>query len=311
MRPPILITGSHRSGKSYTTKGLNIKNHFNIIHEPLNKDSGIGWIGLNNLCYFTYINESNSHIFKKEFDRTIYHYDYRVVKQFYSNIGLGNISKILKDIIRSLRYKFNNRRALLDDPFAVFSAEWFYEEYNSDIIIMIRHPASFVSSLKLLNYKFDFSHILDQKNLVENKLKHYLPELIEFTTKQKSIVEQGEFLWRMIYDVVSRFRDTYNSKWLFVRFEDVVSYPDESFERILNYAGITLDKSEIKNIKFQILRSTEGNDKEVNILNKNGNGYSINDHLKRFRALLTTSEIKYIKLKSEYVWKQFYTDDDW
>lgn len=309
MKPPLLITGSHRSGKSYTVKGLNIKNHFNIIHEPLNNDSGIGWIGLDNLNYFTYIHKANSHFFKKEFDRTIYNFEYRVAKQFYRDTGLGNVSKIVKDTIRSLRYKFNNKRALLDDPFAVFSAEWFYEEYNADIIIMIRHPASFVSSLKLLNYSFDFSHILDQKYLVDSKLKNYIPELIEFTTKEKSIVEQGEFLWRIIYDVVGRYRDTYNSKWLFVRFEDLVRHPDENFERILNYAGIRLDKTYIEKIKSQIC--TAANDKEVDILSKNVNDYSINDHLKRFKTLLTTSEIDYIKMKSEVVWKQFYKEEDW
>ncbi|MGF1585947.1 MAG: hypothetical protein ACFCUM_11525 [Bacteroidales bacterium] len=310
MRPSLLITGSHRSGKSCTVKGLNIKNHFNLIHEPLNK-SGIGWIGLDNLYYYTYIDKSNSHLFKKEFDRTIYKYNYRAAKQLSRSIGLSNISKIVKDVIRSLRYKFNNKPALLDDPFAVFSAEWFYKEYNSDVIIMIRHPASFVSSLKLLNYRFDFYNILNQKHLVENKLKKYLPELIEFTTKEKSIVEQGEFLWRMIYDVVGRYRDTYKSKWLFVRFEDVVRYPDDSFEKILNYAGISPDKRDIGKIKIQLFRNTEGNDKEARILGKNGNGYSVHDHLKSFKTILTSGEIDYIKLKSQVVWKQFYTDEDW
>jgi hypothetical protein len=309
MKRPLLITGSHRSGKSYTVKGLNINNDFNIIHEPLNNDSGIGWIGLDNLNYFTYIHKDNSHLFKKEFDRTIYDYDYRAAKQFYRDTGIGNAYRIVNDIIRSFRYKLNNKRALLDDPFAVFSAEWFYEQYNADIIIMIRHPASFVSSLKLLNYSFDFSHILDQKHLVDNKLQNYISELIEFTTKEKSIVEQGELLWRMIYDVVGRYRDIYNSKWLFLCFEDIVRYPDENYERMLNYAGVRLDKTDIQKIKSRICKTA--NDKEVEILNKNVNDYSITDHLKRFRTLLTANEIDYIKMKSEVVWKQFYTEEDW
>jgi hypothetical protein len=314
MKSPVLITGSHRSGKSYMVNGININNNFNLIHEPLNAGHKTGWIGLDINKYYTYINESNSYRFKEEFTRTIDKYKYRVNKQIEYISSIRDLSNVIKDIITSLKYKLNNNRPLIDDPFAVFSAEWFYREFNADVVIMIRHPASFVSSLKLLNYKFPFSHLLDQNKLVEDKLKKYEPELVEFVRDEKSIVEQGELLWRMIYDVVSQYKKTYNSDWFYIKFEDIVRNPEVTFENIYRHLGLTMNSDNLKNIKSHLAKSDKKSDKEAKLLPGSGEpGYnhSIEDHLTIYKKVLTPGEISYIKDKSKDIWQEYYSEEDW
>ena len=311
MKSPLLVTGSHRSGKGYMIKMLNLRNEFNIVEEPLNISNNTGWIGSKIQNYFLYIDEANSSLFKKEFDKLIYKYDYRFFKQLSFISNFNDFKKVIKDYIVSIKYKYNNNRLLIDDPFAVFSAEWFYKEYNADVIIMIRHPASFVSSLKLLKYEFPFSHLSNQKNLVEFKLKKYKSQLDEYTIDKKSIVEQGVFLWMMIYDVVNQFRNKYKTDWMFVRFEDIIRYPETNIHEISQYVGLPTNSfiTELEKAK-----SSSISDKEIKLLdeqNKISNSYSTKDHLCSYKKILTEQEIAYVKEKAKNIWCEFYSDEDW
>ncbi len=314
MKTPVLITGSHRSGKGYTINAINLNKSFNIIQEPLNIDSRIGWTGIDIPYYFTYINEKNSAYFKEKIINTIYNYDYRLSRQLKNIAGLREFLSVLKDFARSFKYKLNNKRPLIDDPFAIFSAEWFYKEINVDIIIMIRHPASFISSLKLLNYDFPFSHLFNQKKLIEGPLHKYALEIEEFTNKKKSIVEQGVLLWRMIYDVVCQYRKNYSSDWLFIRFEDVVRNPEIHLKEIYKYTGLSADNINFKTLKIDLSKNFSKEDKEVKLLlkeNKINDKYSIEDHLNCYKIILTDSEIQYIKETARGVWMEYYTEDEW
>ncbi len=311
MKPPILITGSHRSGKSYTVKGINLYNNFNIIHEPLNVNTTMGWTGLDIEHYYTYIDESNSDKFRKAYSRTFNNYNYRLLKQL-RKTSIGDLSGVVKDFANSLRYRLNRKRALIDDPFAIFSAEWFYREFNSDIIIMIRHPASFAASLKLLKYNFPFSHLLNQKNLVEKKLGRFEPKLIEYADRNPDIVKQSVLLWRMIYDTVKQYRDEYGNNWFFMRFEDIARKPEIYFEKIYYYLHLPVHPASLRNIRHNIRTIKSTPDKELGILtNLHGGEYSVEDHLMSYKKILTEDEINYVKEKAHDVWQHFYSEDDW
>jgi hypothetical protein len=311
MKSPVLITGSHRSGKSYVVNGININNDFNLIHEPLNAESKTGWLGIDINNYYTYIDSINSSLFREEFARTIEKYQYRLSRQIENILSIGDLKRIVRDILTTLRYKLNNNRPLIDDPFAIFSAEWFYREFNADVVILIRHPASFVSSLKLLNYRFSFEHLLNQKSLIEDKLKKYRSELVEFSKNEKTIVEQGELLWRMIYDTVRQYRESYNSDWIYIRFEDLIRNPEESFSKILEHLNITMNNGDLQRMIAHLSSTEKKPDKEAKLLAVNGTDHTIEDHLNIYRKILTPGEISYIKHKSRDIWPEYYGEEDW
>ena len=76
----------------------------------------------------------------------------------------------MRSIGRMLR---KNDGQILIEPIGFFSAEWFSKKYHTPVVLVVRHPASFVSSLKKLNWGFDFNCLLTQKELMEcfNKAK--------------------------------------------------------------------------------------------------------------------------------------------
>ena len=161
---PILVTGSHRSGSTWLGKMLSLTNRVEYVQEPFNKKfppKGVSPINY----WFEYISGSTPGVLKKEFKNYIVQF-IRIPYNYY-------ISGIFKSIIKleprrgfHLLKSFFNRmrtRVLLKDPICVFSAEWVEKEFNSDVVIIIRHPAAFVASLKVKNWEHDFNEFLIRK----------------------------------------------------------------------------------------------------------------------------------------------------
>jgi hypothetical protein len=69
------------------------------------------------------------------------------------------------------------RRTLIKDPFAVFSTAWFARKLNFKVVIAVRHPLAFVSSLKRLNWPFDFQDLLDQPLLMRDHLEPFRSQM--------------------------------------------------------------------------------------------------------------------------------------
>ena len=62
----------------------------------------------------------------------------------------------LKQYFNFKRSKEAGLRPLLKDPIAIMSCEWLAETFNMDVIVVIRHPAAFVASLKVAGWEFAF-----------------------------------------------------------------------------------------------------------------------------------------------------------
>ncbi len=87
-----------------------------------------------------------------------------------------------------------NRRALIKDPFAFFSAPWIAETFGCTVVITIRHPAAFVSSLKRLDWPFDFSDLIDQPLLIQDWLAPYYPQMLEANSEKGDLIGNGSLL---------------------------------------------------------------------------------------------------------------------
>lgn len=304
MNRPILVTGSHRSGKSIITNGIAQSGKYNIIHEPLNINQRIGRNGLKLKHYYTYIYEGNSDRFKKEFDSTLC-YDYRLVQEIKSVNSFYDMGRICKDILLSLKHKMNKKAPLIDDPFSVFSAEWFYHQYDAKIIVLIRQPASFVSSLKTLNYHFPFGDLLEQKELMIQKLNPFKNEIKEFCETNKTIVEQGELLWRIIYSSVLNYRIKYKDDWLFIKFEDLIDNPYKTFNKTYRYIDNQSCKLDFKKIEKNVLFKKY--DKEnINSLDHDESIYQYPYQVQKNKYVnnLTKKEIQHINKFNKSIYNQ-------
>jgi len=308
MKKPILVTGCHRSGTTWAGKMISLNRDVGYIHEPFNIDLRPGYSKLKLNYWFTYINNSypNKEKIKNEL-MNILNFKYLLYEQIKRGDNFKDFLRTGREFSIFLMNNIFNKRPLLKDPIAIMSAEWLYKTFDIDVIVLIRHPASFVSSLKKMKWKFQFSNLLKQEELMREKLCPFKDEIENFTINEKDIIDQAILLWRIIYYVVKEYRKKYPN-WIFKRHEDLAKNPVEGFRGIYKKIGLNYTKSiENKITEYSSLK----NPKEVSIKQAGNIKRNSKSQVAIFKKRLSAREIEYIKEKTKDIWIYFYNDNDW
>ena len=103
--------------------------------------------------------------------REMLEYRYHYWAQLKSH-PVKDIPRAVRDAIEFLKARLRDRRPLLKDPFAVFSVPWFADRLHCQVVIVVRHPVAFASSLKRLEWSFDFGDLLAQSMLMDHCWDH-------------------------------------------------------------------------------------------------------------------------------------------
>lgn len=286
---PIIVSGSHRSGTTWAGKMIALSPKVRYIHEPFNigehKDAPFeNWFeyidpkGAPNRLAGSYINEYTGWTFS-----AVKRDARRGIRQFFSNTR----KKILS-------------RPLIKDPIAFYSLPWLFNQFQADIIILVRHPAAFIASLKVKGWEFDFNNYLRQEKLMQDVLFLYRDQIEKLANKKHDIIDQGILLWNTIYYTVSQYKTSYPG-WQFYRHEDISRDPISSFKKM--YESLNLQFSE--QIENEITKYCT-NEKSSDQLIRNSR-----ENIHKWKDRLTEKEISRIKEGTEDIYKIFYSEDEW
>jgi hypothetical protein len=184
------------------------------------------------------------------------------------------------------------------------SLDWITNEFDLDLICLIRHPAAFVASLRRAHWAFDFGNFLRQAKLMQDWLEPFREQL---QNPPESDAEKGALLWTCIYHVLSCQSDSHPD-WLVLRLEDICGDPMASFGMIYE----RLDLAYQQKIRRGISRhSHEGNPVEA----PPGEFHLIRRDSRSipglWRSQLAQNEIKRIRAIVEPVASQYYTEAEW
>jgi hypothetical protein len=200
-RAPILVTGAHRSGTTWVGKMLAADGDTAYISEPLNVLHRPGVLRAPVRYWYTYINGENELHYLSAFQELL-DFDYHLLAEIRSLRSRHDLLRMLRDFGIFYLGSMHGQRALLKDPFAVFSAPWFADRLACRVVITVRHPAGFASSLKRLNWPFDFADLLAQPAFVREHLVDDRAELERVSPDD--ILGQAALLWRIVYRTVER-----------------------------------------------------------------------------------------------------------
>ncbi|MCK5535978.1 MAG: sulfotransferase domain-containing protein [Bacteroidales bacterium] len=272
---PLLITGSHRSGSTWIGKVIEQSDKFLYLNEPTSPNTIPG--SVESIEYwFQYIKNDDTQI-------------------------IEDLSTLNKNALNK------NRRALFKDPLAFFSINTFIEKLDTDVLISVRHPAAFVSSLKRLGWSHDFNHFLEQKELMETYLYPFENEIQEFAKNEKDIIDQGILLWNIINHNTLKFKQKYPKVYI-VRHEDLSFYPIKEFKKIFEYFNIPFTP---KVKKFLVQTTNKNNSSEVqdNVVHQLHRDSKANIY--NFKDRLTEEEIKRIQMGTKAISHIFYDQGWW
>ena len=195
-RTPILVTGTHRSGTTWVGKMLAADALTAYISEPLNilHRSGVFHAKVDH--WYQYICEENEAAYLPAFGELL-EFDYHLWDEIRSLRSRKDFLRMGRDFLIFYNGLMRGQRALLKDPFAVFSTPWFAKRLSCKVVITVRHPAAFASSLKRLNWFFDFQNLLDQPLLMRDQLEPYREQMQ--CMPAEDVIGQSALLWNMIY----------------------------------------------------------------------------------------------------------------
>ena len=246
---PMLITGSPRSGTTWVGRMVNFSPRVFYISEFFSPEKGKHFgIGRGNFKnWFVYINHENGYLYHQKVKNAIemkYDFFYKIlhVRAF------NDLQWILGECGNIAKTYFARGATLFKDPFAIFSAEWLAGIFNMNVLILIRHPAAFVSSMKRMNWKFDFNNFLDQPLLMKNLLNDFESEINDCARGKLDFMTQTAILWKIIYSIVLKYKSDH-SDWLFLKHEDISREPIKKFKLIYKNFGLNFSRKITEKIK--------------------------------------------------------------
>lgn len=286
---PVLLTGAHRSGTTWLANMLALSGKTEIASEPFNLD---GWAyKLDGLAknWFTYAPALPHDQALNAFNKVLQ----RKAAQVY---GRRHIQRYIPFARQG--------RLIVKDPIACFSSEWIAQNFDIEVLVLIRHPAAFASSLKRMKWFFDFGHLLRQEQLIDEYLYPFIKEM---EAEPTDVVAQAALIWKMIYYVLGLFLER-NQSWIAVKHE--VLSRDPVGELKLLYGQLGLDWG--GTVERQIRQFTgKGNpvDPKTGVAHQMVRNSEKN--ITRWKSVLTHCEIDLVKEVTAEVACNFYSESDW
>jgi len=204
---------------------------------------------------------------------------------------------------RYARKRWDGRSVLVKDPLALLAAEWLEEQFDLEVVVMIRHPAAFAGSLKVKNWTFPFDDLLSQPQLMAHLLGAWRTEVTSFAETERNIVDQAALLWALLYEVVLRYQDRHPN-WVFLRHEDVAQAPLRTFRKLYHRFGMKFT-DEIRET-IQAYSNTPGSESSNGAIQRDSQSV-----IRNWTQRLTPTEIERVRDRTEPVASNFYTDDEW
>jgi len=307
---PILISGCPRSGTTWVGKGILDELHnIQYIHEPFNlnryRDPEMYFVVFNN--WFKFINEINGEKYYNHLKKT-FSYQYRLSKSIKKINSLRSIKNEIKKYIRILSARLFNKRPLVKDPIAIFSAEWLAKNFNMEVIILIRHPAAVVNSFKRLNWNHhNIQDFINQPLLIKNCLSKFEDEIQYYINKPYDLIEQISLHWKYINYQILQYKKKYDN-WLFIRHEDLSRFPVKIFKNIFNKLDLNFNNK----IKNKITKMTS---KKNPITSPNNSTHYLYRNSKaniyEWKNNLNSNEINKIRSIVEPISNEFYDKNEW
>jgi hypothetical protein len=303
MKSPILVTGAHRSGTSWVGHILAASPDLAYISEPLNVLHRPGVLREPVQYWYHYICEENQMSILPAFEDTL-NFQYHYWLELKSLRSIKDVGRMLRDIGRFSKGRLQGAQPLLKDPFAIFSAPWFASQLGCQVVIAVRHPLAFVSSLKRLDWQFNFRDLLMQPLLMRDYLEPFREDM---TAAQKDIISQGSLLWRIIYYVIDQF-STSHPDFVVIRHEDLSRDPERGFRELFDTLGLVFTSGVQNALKNY---SQRGNPKELSKNKVHGIKLDSQANLTNWKKRLSAYDISRIRQITLDVADKFYSEDTW
>jgi hypothetical protein len=322
-RSPLLVTGIPRSGTSWLGKMIEASGRFVYVNEPLNPAHPPGQSpGVFNAAVpheFLYICSDNEARYLPAYRDT--------VSLRYHPVAEIRRNHTAYDLLRTVKYgsafvlgRLRGKRAMLKDPFAALSTEWFVRRLGAQAVVIVRNAPAVVASYRRQDKTFDFRNLLSQPELLRDWLEPFRDEMERMLHRPADVVEQVCLLWRMAYFVIATLRDRGLPGLHVASHEEMSLDPVECFGRIYRAVGVPYTERARRMVAWGSLNAAGRQDVERPHVWTLRGGLSKTSfrpldsrwNVHRWRRYLTREDVARIRSLTEDVASRFYTgNEEW
>ncbi len=232
--PPILVTGPHRSGTTWVGRMLASHPSVAYLAEPFNVRVPPSPVR----HFFEHVTADTAPAFRTYLQPLLAFRDAALYQ--IDATEPWPLARRCARMVRTWRRRLGGHRPLLKDPIAFFSAEWLARTFGTDVVVLIRHPAAFASSLLRLGSVFDFNDFVNQPELIRaHGLEAFEDDFRAFANNPPDLLDQAILLWQVFATVTLRYRREHPT-WAFLRHEDLSADPLREFGHLLPQLGLEL-----------------------------------------------------------------------
>jgi hypothetical protein len=299
----LLVTGAHRTGTTWVGKML-AAGGFAYVSEPLNVLHRPGVMAAPVRHWYAYITRENEAEYLPAFQKTLA-LRYGLLAEIKSIQSRRDFLRMGRDLGIFLRGRILHQLVLLKDPFAVFSLPWFIEQLNCRVVVTVRHPAAFASSLKRLNWPFDFRNLLDQPLLMRDHLEPFRTDMERVAADD--VIGQAALLWRMVYRAVHATVERFPSV-IVLRHEDLSRDPLMGYARAFESLGLAYTAK-----VQETIRTSSSNENPAELSRQKVHAVKLDSraNLDNWKKRLSADEIARIRGLTEDVAQLYYADVKW
>lgn len=305
----VLVTGSHRSGTTWVGRMLAAAPRLEYIHEPFKPGWVLPYTFTRSEIWFPYIAGHNGGEWERPVRKTLT-FDYDWSFTYRDNPGLMQAWKATSRWVRWTSRKVRGHRPLIKDPIAFFATPWLADRFGLDVVMMVRHPAAFCSSIKLKNWVFDWTQWTGQEELMAGPLAPFAADIARSARRpDEDIIDQAILQWRVFHHVIDVYRK-HRPDWLYVRHEDLSLDPIAGYRRMYEHCKLDWTPHAERTIRES---SAEGNLKDAAVAGKSTHYVQLDSasNIRNWQKRLSAEEIRRIRTGTEDVGHKFYTDADW
>lgn len=305
-RKPVLVTGTHRSGTTWVGQMLALSSQAHYVHEPFAPMHERAWAKHLPSERFLYLRPEARGSLEADL-RRIADLQPPWVHIARRAGGPRNGARVAKEALVTSMARRRGARALIKDPFALLLAEWIEARADADVVVLVRHPAGFASSIKRLNWRLDTRHLLGQANLMQDHLGPFQAELESDSRGETDIIEHAALVWRVLNSVVREYESRHPA-WAVLRYEDLARDPVRGFSGLSQRLGIPWSDQ----VERQIRRRNDP--KQGAVVAEGSKGGTDRDSARAmwtWTQRLSAEEIDRLRRATADVAGHWYRDDDW
>lgn len=306
---PILVTGAPRSGSTWVGNILALDRDAAYIHEPFNNHCSAGCCRAGFREVFTYVTPETEGPYVAALRDTIA-WKYSLGAELRSLRTPRQAARMARDFAYFETMRRRGARTILKDPLALFSADWLARRFGCQVVVVIRHPAAFVASLRAAGWsRVHFAIFADQPPLMRDRLAPYAEAIAAAARATPDAIDAGALLWNILHHHIERLRQEHPD-WIFVRHEDLSRNPAPEFRAIFD--RLSLDFSD------DVRRSLEAYTRNGGALTRfslfGARRRTVRDsreNIFAFRKRLSPEEIARVRAATAPLADLFYADADW